>query len=67
MGCCGGGFSRRSFAWQADQQAKLTPIGREFSQESPLEALKLRLARGEIIMGEYQQLRSVLLDDESAS
>ena len=66
MGCCGGGFSRRNSTWRADRQAMQAPMRREFSQESPLEALKMRLARGEITMDEYQQLRSVLLDDEIA-
>ena len=43
------------------------PMRREPAQASALEALKMRLARGEITMDEYQQVRSVLLDDEHAS
>ena len=42
------------------------PMRRESAQVSPHEVLKMRLARGEITMDEYQQLRSVLLDDEIA-
>ena len=62
MGCCGGGFSRRNFTQQAPEQAPPAPM----RQESSLEALKTRLARGEITIDEYQQLRSVLLQDEPA-
>ena len=62
MGCCGGGFSRRNSTSHGIQQAPPEPM----RQESSLETLKTRLARGEITIDEYQQLRSVLLQDEPA-
>lgn len=57
MGCCGGGFLRHR-EWP---QGVRTFTGRhEVGEESPVDILRARLARGEITAEEYRQLLSVL-------
>ena len=56
MGCCGGGFSWRN----QNQQAAPMPM----QQGSPIDALKIRLAQGEITVEEYQKLLGVLQEDQ---
>jgi uncharacterized membrane protein len=57
MGCCGGGgFFRR-------QPTAVIGAGAD-GQNSPIDSLKTRLARGEITVEEYQKLLSVLQEDQ---
>ena len=57
MGCCGGGL----FSRNQNQQSQVPVQSRV---DTPIEALKTRLARGEISIDEYQKLMSVLQQDE---
>lgn len=58
MSCCGGGgfFGNRQQQYQTPQ-APQTPVNNNLS---PIDALKIRLAKGEITIDEYQKLLAVL-------
>ena len=56
MGCCGGGL----FGGNQRQPSAPMPM----RQNSPIDALKTRLAQGEITVEEYQKLLSVLQEDQ---
>lgn len=64
MGCCGGGigFGRRG---SPDRDVETNPVTER--DVNPENALKLRLARGEITVEEYRSLLEVLLAPGGAS
>lgn len=55
MGCCGGGLFSRNQGQQSPTPSRI---------DSPIDALKTRLARGEISVDEYQKLLQVLQQDQ---
>lgn len=57
MGCCGGGlFSRNQKRQMGSGSSPMQP-------SLPIDALKTRLAQGEISVEEYQKLLRVLQED----
>ena len=59
MGCCGGGRQM----WYGSNDSRPRPqdsSARSAAQDTPLELLKQRLARGEITLDEYEKLAKVL-------
>ncbi|MCL6444450.1 SHOCT domain-containing protein [Alicyclobacillus acidiphilus] len=63
MGCCGGGRSwygyGNPYPYGQQPQQPQEPVTKT-SQDTPLELLKQRLAKGEITLEEYEKLAKVL-------